>query len=178
VKKEIYDELVLLSGAFDKPQTPQRLTIYTEDLSEYDSKSVIMAIREIRKRCKFFPALSEIIDLVKNPGLPTDEQAILIANEIIECLSRFGANNVKELQAFLGPEKYGVIERAGGWTNLCMVTYQELPSTRAQLRELAKAYLNRSKLESSGGPLVINTEPIKTQLQKVNFGGLLSETCN
>jgi hypothetical protein len=175
-KKKIYDELSLLAATFGATPNVDRIKIYTEDLSEFDFDSVILAIRTARKTFKFFPQLAELIDLVKNPGAPTDEQAVMIANEIIECLSKFGAYQVKELKEHLGPEKYGIIERSGGWTNLSQITYAEIPTTRAQLREVAKAYLNRSVRENNGGPARIDTRPLQTQLQKANFGGLISES--
>lgn len=173
MKKEIYDELVLLSAAFEKPQTVQRLKIYTEELSKHKSEDVVMAVRKALTEFKFFPSLAELIELIRNKNGTIDEMAVIIANEIIECISRFGLNNMGECRAFLGVDKWGIVERSGGWSNLCSITNAEIPTTRAQIREVARAYLNRTKRETSGAIENINTKPIQIGLSKPNFEGLL-----
>jgi hypothetical protein len=173
-KEKIFDELTNLSMVMNQKQENVRLMAYTEDLCDFDFDSVIIAIRSIRRTCKFFPSLSEIIDHVQTGGVPVDELAVQTANEIIECISKFGPYQIEEVKAYLG-DRWGVVERSGGWTNLCNITYDEIPSTKAQLRELAKSYLNRSKRESKGGELVINTAPTsRPTLEKLNIN-LLTE---
>jgi hypothetical protein len=173
-KERIYDELTNLSMVMGQKQEEKRIMLYTEELALFDFNSVIKSIREMRRTSKFFPSLAEIIENIKTGGVPIDEVAVQIANEIIECISKFGPYQLEEVKAYLG-DRWGVVERSGGWTNLCNITYDEIPSTKAQLRELAKSYLNRSKRENKGGELVINsTSTGRPTLEKLNIN-LLTE---
>lgn len=172
-KAKIYEELCNLSMVMNQKQEDKRLMVYTEDLFEFEFDSVIQAIRAIRKTAKFFPQLSEIIEKIQSPDGPTDEMAVMISNQIIEAFSMFGQQNSGEARAFLGPDKWGIVERSGGWNNICLTPYNELGTLRAQIREVAKAYLNRSKRESKGGELRINSNPVQignSELKKLSFG--------
>lgn len=172
-KRKIYEELLFLALATGQAQDENRIKIYVEDLSEFKIESVILAIRAIRKTTKFFPSLGEIIEKIQSPDGPTDEMAVMISNQIIEAFSMFGQQNSGEARAFLGPDKWGIVERSGGWNNICLTPYSELGTLRAQIREVAKAYLNRSKRESKGGELRINSNPIQignSELKKLSFG--------
>lgn len=149
-KAQIYDALVMLSVVLNQPQDERRLKFFAEALSEYDVSQVIAQIKSFSIKAKYFPQLVEIIEPLKGLDVPTDELATIIASEIIECLSKFGQGDVEGLKKHLG-DKYQIIERFGGWKSLCMITYAEIPATRAQLRELAKAYIGRSKREVING---------------------------
>ncbi len=142
-KKElIYDELVALAVCFGQKPDIERLTLYTNNLSQYPTADVLRSIREIMSSSKFFPSLSEIIEVINQHGEgPINERAISVASEIIGCISRFGNYRVNEVKEYLG-SNFEIVERSGGWDNLCKISYEEIPSTRAQLREIAKAYFN------------------------------------
>lgn len=143
---EIYDALVLLSVVLNQPQDPKRLMFYAEALKDFDLNTVLVRIRGFSTTTKYFPQLVEIIEQLRGLDAPADELATIIASEIIECISKFGPYQINEVKKHLG-EKYQIVERSGGWNSLCQITYSEVPSTRAQLRELAKAYINRTKRE-------------------------------
>ena len=173
VKQAIFRELVVLAAYYGKTESTERLQLYTEDLMEYNPSDVLKAIKAVRKKSEFFPSMAKIIEEIQSPNGPTEEMAVMIANEIVECFSMFGQQNSGEARSFLGPDKWGIVERAGGWTNICMTPYSELGTLRAQIREVAKAYLNRSKRESKGGELRINSNPVQignSELKKLSFG--------
>jgi hypothetical protein len=158
---EIYNELVLLSVAFGQKPEEERLKIYTLDLSDYEFKSVITAIRKIRRHSKFFPSIAEILDLLKNENGTSEEQAIVIANEIFEAIGRFGNYQWKLAQEHLGDEKWDLVIRAGGWNQLCKTEGFEVVGIKAQLRELAKSYISISKRNFNGGEFKLDTSPVK-----------------
>lgn len=170
---EIYDSLNLLAIVLNQPQDSTRLQFYAEALKDFDSKSVIRQIESFAKSARYFPQLVEIIEPMRGLDMPSDELATIIASEIIECLHLFGndKDSLSKLREKLG-EKYSIIERFGGWNSLSQITYAEIPSTRAQLRELAKAYINRSKREIREDyqePFRLNTE---TQMIEEKKNGL------
>lgn len=161
VKDKIYCELVLLSVSVGQKQEEARLKIYVESLMAYEPESVIQAIRSVMMTTRFFPAIVDIIEKIKSPNGTTDEQAVMVANKIFEAITRFGSYQWAEAKEFLGEDVVGIVERfGGGWTDLCRVEYDEIPTTKAQLRELAKAYIGKSKREFHGGDFHINTTPI------------------
>lgn len=171
-KKLIFNELILLATSFGKKEEETRLKIYTEDLSEYDLESTIQAIRAVRKTCDFFPPLSKIIEKIKSPDGSSEEQAILIANEIIKCISDYGQYQIKEVKEFLGDDKFAIATNFMNWSDLCNIEYDEIPTVRAQLRNSAKSYLDRSKRSYTGGDLKINTSPVQigdSGLKKLTF---------
>lgn len=168
----IYDELVALSVALGAQQNPKRLEIYSNALGNHDLKAVIGSIRSFYVSARFFPQLVDIIEKLGGLDVPTDDLANQIASDIISAISRFGMYQVNEVKAHLG-EKYSIVERFGGWRSLCEIDNNSLTSTRAQLRELAKSFINSSKSE-------IKRDFIKSinnsgKLERTNFGGLLDE---
>jgi len=179
LKADIFNALVYLAKAYGKETIPQdRLEIYTEFLSkELTVVELKKSFSKILQECKFFPSVAEIIELAK-PKADINSEANIIANEIFECISRFGPQQTAEAKAYLG-DKYFIAERFG-WMNLCSIQNNEISTTKAQLRELAKAYLNKAKiagvenlyeLEKPNQQLVSNKKPelqlLKFELEKL-----------
>lgn len=165
-RKEIFKQLVALSVAMGSEQKPERLEFYAEQLKEFELQKVISAITKIARTNKFFPQLVEIIEPIRGLDAPTDEIAVMIANEIIESLYRCGSE--AHAQQVLG-EKYPIVQRMGGWESLSRIDLSEIPATRAQLRELAKAYINRTKREMREDASIefeLSTRPVQVNAPK------------
>lgn len=171
---EIFDALVLLSVVLNQPQDQKRLEFYAETLKDFDLNAVIRQIKSFSTSARFFPQLVEIIEPLRGLDAPVEELAVMIANEIIESLYRCGSE--AHAQQVLG-EKYPIVQRMGGWESLSRIDLSEIPATRAQLREMAKAYLNRSKREMREDlslAFELSTRPAtighrKTELELVGF---------
>ena len=148
-RKEIFKQLTALSVAMGVDQKPERIKFYVDALVKFDLLKTNAAIAKIARTNKFFPQLVEIIDVINGPEVPTDEMAIIIANEILQCAARFSSQDIEGARHCLG-DKFQIAERFG-WVALTRLEYSDLPATRAQLRELAKAYINRSKREMREG---------------------------
>jgi hypothetical protein len=146
LKNKIYLSMVYLAKFYGTEKVDhERLQMYTEILaSELTPDDFQKSLKLIILKCKFFPSVAEIIELAK-PKEDVNAEANIIANEIIGCISRFGPYQTKEAKEFLG-DKFFVAEKFG-WQNLCHVTYEELGTTKAQLRELAKAYLSQKNIK-------------------------------
>lgn len=159
-ESKIFNQLVVLSVSLGQQQDPKRLEIYVENLKRFELEPLLRQIESFSRSAKYFPQLVEIIGPLTGLDVPTDELATIIASEIIECISRFGPYQTNEVRTYLG-DKFQIAQRIGGWQALCQISYDEIPTTRAQLRELAKAYINRSKREMSedfSGNFRLNTE--------------------
>jgi hypothetical protein len=182
-KADVYDALVLLGVVLKQPQEEGRLRFYVEALAKYDIQKVLKAIHTHPERSGFFPQLVDLINNMKGPEIPTDELANQIAGEIMDAIPRFGRYQEQEAKTSLGAS-FGIVERfGGGWQYLCSIQNDEVPTVRAQLRELAKAFINRSKRECSelGIEFSLNTAPIqipqrenKPGLKLVSFNDLTS----
>jgi hypothetical protein len=175
LKNKIYSSMVYLAKFYATEKVDSdRLKMYTEVLSEeLTPEQLHMAIRRVVTSCRFFPSVAEIIELAR-PKADARDDATIIANEIIECVSRFGPYQVKEVKEYLG-DKFFVAERFG-WANLCAIQNSEIQSVRAQLRDLAMAYVNLRKKEeglSQLGPSENKSEAITASpgLNRLNFQG-------
>ena len=51
----------------------------------------------------------------------------------------------EDAKAYLGEIGWALVQLRGGWENLCQIQNDEIGITTAQLRESAKALLNRKK---------------------------------
>lgn len=147
LKAQVFNALKDLARAYGKESiTQDRLEIYTNYLvNELSVVELRKSFRKILTTCKFFPSIAEIIELAR-PKKDSSDEAILIANKILECARSFSYQDIAGAKEFLG-DYFAVAERFG-WRNLVELQNAELPSARAQLRELAKAHLNfKSKSE-------------------------------
>jgi hypothetical protein len=64
-REQFASTMLLLGVAFDAEITETRMTIYFEALRDLPEEQVLAAMRETIKRCKFFPRVAEIRDLVE-----------------------------------------------------------------------------------------------------------------
>lgn len=177
-KKEIiFDELVLLETVLNQKQTKERLMIYVNHLEKFELLDIIKTIRNFHLKSKYFPHVSELIEDIYGLSGNTEEIATSIASEIIELISRFGPYRENEVKKELGV-KFGIVQRFGGWQSLCRIELSEVPNTRAQLRELSKVFINKSKreiIENGALEFNLNTEPLKivNKLRKIDFQNLI-----
>lgn len=144
---KIYNALVMLSVALGQTQDTNRLKIYVANLKNFPISDVLKQIESFTRTARFFPQLVEIIEPLKGLDRPTNEMAVIIAEEILEAARSFSSIDTEEARKYLGEEKWGIANRIG-WQTLTMLEYDELPTMRAQIRELAKAYIEKSKRET------------------------------
>lgn len=154
----IYKQLVMLSVALGQPQSKERLQIYTQLLKGYEVDRVLRVIEGFTTKSKFFPQPIELLEPLKGIDIPTDEIATIWANEIVDSFYRCGST--QDAERTLG-EKYQIVVRMGGWEQLSRSDNGDIPTIKAQIRELAKAYINRSKRDAQDGiePFKLDTSP-------------------
>jgi hypothetical protein len=67
------------------------------------------------------------------------DEANEMAGMIIKAVTKFGWPNAKAAKEFLGDDGWRIVEMSGGWSTICDMDVDQLPSWRAQLRELSEA---------------------------------------
>lgn len=169
-KFEVYNLLVSVAQVFrDTKINQEGLKFYTEtlanELSFDEIKNAVMKIA-VTKREPFFPSIAEIIQTAK-PKLSVDEEANLVANEIIKCVAELGPYRLSEVRERLG-SNFAIAE-SFGWMNLCEVQNSELQTVRAQLRELSKAHLSASAKGISVQSFSNRIEKTTEGLSKISF---------
>ena len=116
------------------------VAMYVSDLSDLDVTSCIETYNRWRRNPsnKKFPLPAEIRELV-NPGefVAIESQAREIAARICGAVPRFGWNNAKQAELFIGPEGWSAVQRQGGWQYLCEQMGSNInPATfQAQIRD-------------------------------------------
>ncbi len=123
----------------------ERIELYTEVLSKYDTKKVLEAIKTLTLESRFFPDISEFLKII-DPNPDKDTLANDMVGAIIEAIAEFGSYNSEGAAEYLGVKAWHVVERSGGWQTLCQTTYNQLNTLRAQLRDLAKSVEVMSKI--------------------------------
>lgn len=163
IKAQVFRALCDLAKAYGKDSISQdRLEIYTEFLvSELSVSELRKSFSKILVTCKFFPSIAEIIELAK-PKFDTSEEAVIIANKVLECARSFSYADIKGAKEFLG-EHFLIAERYG-WRNLVELQNSELQSARAQLRELAKAHINFTRRNNEHDLIQLRSPEVTTPL--------------
>lgn len=116
------------------------LNAYFEDLNDLDPETCVDAYTRFRKNPanRAFPLPAQIRELV-NPEqfVSVEARARETAARICAAVPKFGWNNSKDAEKFIGPEGWEVVKRQGGWSYLCesMGTKINPTSFQAQLRD-------------------------------------------
>jgi hypothetical protein len=119
---------------------PEVLSMMCDDLADLPIDQVVAGYNQYRRNPKnrTFPLPSQIRELV-NPEefVSVEAQAREIASRIVGAVTKFGWNNAKEAQVYIGPVGWNAVSRQGGWMNLCQNMGASInPTTfQAQLRD-------------------------------------------
>ncbi len=159
MKKEkiIFDMLVKFSMLFKDKIQRERIIIYSQELAIFEIDEIVSALNHLKFTCVYFPALSEIAQLIKPVKSEKD-----IANEkavmILKAASNYSQYDKKSAEENLG-ELWPIAE-AFGWSLLTTIQNDQVSTTRAQLRDFCLAYKNPSYKFNSEKKLI----PIKNVL--------------
>ena len=163
---EIFKLLAQMAVVFGKAETKERLQYYAVELSEYDFKSVKTALRTHAKTKTFFPSLAELIEAIGKIEAPALD-ATLSAQKLIDATYKFGEYRAADAQKYLGQDLWGIVQKWGGWNRLCKFSDDQIPTIRAQLRDLIDG-LNRKaqfKIATIGIPQLES----KSELKSLDF---------
>lgn len=150
-QSEIQNLKLLISATcsyYGHPISDDVLKMYVEDLSDLPFDRVTIAIREARRDPKTirFP-LPAIIRAKIDPPETDELNAIEAAGRIVQAIARCGWNHPEEARAFIGELGWIVVQRDGGWLNVCQTLNEDnLGTLKAQWRGMAQVVSRRSKL--------------------------------
>lgn len=144
MKKEIYVLLVKYSIFYTPIPLKEKLQAYALKLDEdkIDPSEVKAVLDECLKKTNYFPAICEFYKFLE-PVVSTDDSANELAGKIISSISAYGPWNIDSVKKEIGELGWSVVNAFGGWPMLCEIKNHEVSSTRAQLRDLSKSFINQ-----------------------------------
>lgn len=153
-RKQVGQVIVLTAQYYERKLTPELVSLMVDDLEDLEADAVIEAFREYRRNPanRFFPLPGQIRAIV-TPGLDDQSAARDAAGRILSAVARFGWNNPERARVYVGALAWAVVERQGGWRNICeTLTYENSGQIQAQWRDLALAISNRAKAGAMDTP--------------------------
>lgn len=175
-KKEIYDLISKFSVFFVPNPSIEKIKAYSEALAldNFTTEQVNFVLNNYARKSKFFPSLSDFYEPFTANENETDH-ANELAGKIISCIGDFGPWRSDEVKEHVGKLGWDVVENFGGWQLICNITNDQIPTVRAQLRDLAKWRVKKSIV--SDNLALINNNPDGQQRQKsleeLNFKNLV-----
>lgn len=177
-------EVIALTYGYYRPgQTLQDavLKMYAGDLADLDERKCIEAYHKWRRnpQNKTFPLPAQIRELVApEQFVSVEAQAREIAKRICGAITKFGWNNGKSAQVYIGPEGWSAVQRCGGWSYLCENHGRFLnPTTfEAQVRDLLEGQLKygmpvmEEKIQALSEAKSRGLEPIGDVLKQLTQG--------
>lgn len=140
--------LIVATSAYYGHTVPDNvLALYVEDLADLEFPAVAGAIKEVRRDPKTtrFPLPAAIRSRIA-PTESVEDQAREAASRITSAVAKYGWTNPERAKEFIGEVGWYVVDRMGGWQNVCQTLCAEnMPSLQAQWRELAASAMRRSK---------------------------------
>lgn len=143
-KARIYEALAKFSILFEDPPSKERLMAYVEKLQKYPVEKLVKAFNEMDRETDRFPSLAKILNLV-DPQPSENDEAYEMAGEILRCVSEFGSHQASNAKEALGEIAWLSVQRFGGWPELCSLTYDQMGTAKAQLRDTCKSVLKFSR---------------------------------
>jgi len=140
MSQAVKEAIILTAEYYRVTLSPQVLTMYADDLKDIPEGLVCEAYRRYRMTPgnRLNPLPSQICEICyPNQFVTAETKAKEVAARIVGAIAKFGWNNARSAEEFIGPVGWGLIQRQGGWSYLCEnagVTLQ--PTTlQAQLRD-------------------------------------------
>jgi hypothetical protein len=137
-----YAEFCVEKG-IDATETRMMLTV-RRLLERFDDDTVARAVREISYTSRFYPDASAVIEHMSLDKDHIKDEGMLLAADIIECAGSVGQSDIETAKRRIGPKGWDAVLSFGGWHLICTTQTSDLPSVRAQLRDLCRAQLGRS----------------------------------
>lgn len=157
-KKELSRKLILealkkYGGLFNKCPTDFALETYSDLLVEsFEFKQVTWALSQfVRNGSAFFPSCGEIFSQLQVKEISKDEKANSVVAELFQAIKDFSQYREVEMIEQLSEDARLTLLAMGGTSELRNAEIDNIGTTRAQLRDLAKSVIaskeNVSKAE-------------------------------
>lgn len=166
--KEALGEIIFALGEYyDKKLTATQIEMYVEDLMVLSPEQLTFAVRKYRTipENHFFPLPAKLIALVtpkENTELDLGRE---VAGRIIQAVSKFGQYLHEEAKEFIGQVGWKVVERQGGWSNVCSeLNNDNKGMLQAQMRDLAISIMRMGSNGTLDAPIGIPQGPMQKQI--------------
>ena len=136
-KAKIYNMLADCSARFKEKVSTDYIKAISYDLEEYSTVDIKKSLDLIKRQSDFFPSLAQIIKNI-DPSTSEHELATTQALTILEAARNYSCYDKDGPQDCLG--ELWEVASMFGWAALTKITDKELNTTRAQLRDLCKAF--------------------------------------
>lgn len=154
-QQAFFVRLTALAGMCQFTLTPEVLALYDRNLSALGYDRVVAALDEVitRRRSRdSFPSIRDIREIIQ-PDADPESEALEAVGRIVHAISRVGPYRTKEAREYIGELGWAVVQRDGGWEQVCNVlTDENIGTMKAQWRQMAMAQYKRAKAGLSAAP--------------------------
>lgn len=136
---DVIRAVAVMAELHQRQMSPEAAAMYCADLAPYAPGAVLEALSRCRREVRGFPAIVDVLERITGTRPPDEmDAARAVSSRIIEAISKIGYVNPGKARDFLGDLAWTVVQRMGGWANLCeIVTAENLTTWQAQLRDNA-----------------------------------------
>jgi hypothetical protein len=124
------------SPEIDKPLG----AMWCDALRDFELSEIRNAFRYAAQNLTEWPAAATIKNICLGVTKDAPEIGQEISATILNCISKHGSWNAENARKDMGDLAWEVVKASGGWSEVCNITYEQLPSCKKQWRELATSY--------------------------------------
>lgn len=141
---EIYKHVGGLAIILGKDISKEALHVYCTALQDLSVDQVKKAVSGYLNGSKnTFPTPGQLRAVLR----PSDEDMAREAvSRIVESLSRYGGrDNTDRAKSYIGELGWKIVQKNGGWEEVCKIDYDALPTCQAQWRGLALSLISQDR---------------------------------
>jgi hypothetical protein len=146
--------LAMLAEQSGETVSPQRIDFTGQRLLALARPDVVAAaLTKLLESARRFPTVAEVRAEMGMSDPTAKDEALMISNAICTALIRFGwlqpgyELGARAREAVVGPGAWHVLKHVGGWNAALDRLGENETALRAQLRDLAEAYLKTGAIE-------------------------------
>lgn len=141
-KKEVKKLWTMLATYYGREVMDQVIMMYTEDVADMPFEAVKRAMHEYRRgpRNRTMPLPADIRQIAQPEAIGDELLAVDAAARILHAMVKFGYPNWKAAQEYIGTLGWMVVQKQGGWEQLCQSTKADDRLTfQKQARDIARS---------------------------------------
>lgn len=170
MKRGYIEFITKLGMYYDKALNAEQVKMYAEHLMVLSPDELKEATRryQLDPENKFFPLPAVLIALIKPKENSEIDIAREIAGRIIQSVSKYGSYRHADAREFIGDTGWIVVERQGGWTNICQEMNEDNKGMmQAQMRDLALSVMRMQKNGTIDQPISIEQKKQAAEVKQL-----------
>jgi hypothetical protein len=125
--------------------TEQRIDLTVRHLeNKFSKQEIVKALRILVSSHKWFPDVVTVAKQISGDDNKQD-MAEVVTNKIMEAAASFSLHDTEGVRKFLGEEVWAIADRFN-FEALTKLTYDQMSTTRAQLRNFVKSNIKNNQL--------------------------------